>query len=70
MWNTLGTSIVLLIGLTATCVVGRSRNNIVEAECSQLPANIIEEVRSYQPIADRIVKEIVEGKYAGVTFQK
>lgn len=70
MWTNPGLSAVLLIGLTACCVVGKPKNNNHDADCSQLSDNIKAEVHSYQKVANQIIHEIVNGKYKGIVAQK
>lgn len=69
MWNNPGLSAVLLIGLTATCVVGYPKNNIQDY-CNELPDKIRAEVHSYQEVANHIIHEIVHGKYKGIVAKK
>lgn len=51
-----------------------SNNNIDQyvdknGNCA-LPDHLIAEIQSYQPIVDRITKEILNGKYTGGTWNR
>ena len=42
---------------------------IASREC-RLPHRLTEEIRSYQPIVNRIAAAVVNGQYAGNTWQR
>lgn len=60
----------LLIALKLCSVLSRSVDNIVDTECQSLPATLKDEIRSYEGIATQIIKEVVEGKFSGVTYNR
>lgn len=66
MWI-LKCSILLLVIIGA---LGRHPNSASADDCSQLPRTIKNEIKSYRGIASRIIKEIVTGKYSGVTYNR
>lgn len=39
-----------------------------DEECSNLSQNLIDEIKSHQPIVDQIVGAVVNGKYSGDTW--
>lgn len=63
-----------LLGLVAVCN-GNITNNNIEKYVDQngncaLPAHLIAEIKSYQPVVDRITKEILNGPYTGGTWNR
>lgn len=61
--------IFLLLGISS--VLSRSVvDNNVDTGCHSLPATLKDEIRSYDTIAARIIKEVVEGKFSGVTYDR
>lgn len=40
----------------------------ISVECSNLSSNLRDEIQSYQPIVDKIVRAVVNGKYRGDTW--
>lgn len=45
-------------------------NNEVDHDQCDLSNALVSEIRSYQPIVDKIVQEIVNGEYAGNTWDR
>ena len=43
-------------------------NYFNDEECSSLTPELIEEIKSHQPIVDQITSAIVNGKYSGDTW--
>lgn len=71
MWrNTISNFAVFILICWPSVAVAKRSGFEVQAECSQLPQEIKEEIGSYKGVANRIIREIVEGKYAGVTYQR
>lgn len=68
-WKCNGALVFLFLGISSTIgfVVD---SNSVDQECHSLPSTLKDEIKSYEGIAARIIKEIVEGKFAGVTYNR
>lgn len=62
--------LVLLIVLIYQVSSRPQSPTTIEVDCSGVPSHIYDQIRSYKPVTDRIIKEIVTGKYAGVTYQR
>lgn len=66
MWSKQSVTVLVL---TFCLCAHAAKVNVIEAECN-LPTKLLEEIKSYRGVANRIINEIVHGKYAGVTYQK
>lgn len=72
-------SLVVLLALCAT-VFGKflidsggryddlNSNHFNDEECASLTEELIEEIKSHQPIVDKITRAIVNGEYSGDTW--
>lgn len=66
-WN----RVFIITFLACSSVAGLAVYNTVHQEgCYSLPATLADEIRSYETIASRIIREIVDGKFAGVTYNR
>lgn len=45
-------------------------NNEIEGESCNLPKGLVNEIRSYRPIVDKIINTVTNGKYKGETYRE
>lgn len=60
---------VLLSLFVIALTKGSVENNHVEDEC-HLPEVLLKEIRSYQPIADKIIDAVTKGEHKGKTYNE